>query len=101
MLINGEHEAGEEADTVIMSYKKRPLDRVLPVGGGPWPDDERPPGRQVVILIDTSGSMHGASLDQAKESLLMALGSLQPSDRFNVIPMPASAAAGITCERPR
>ncbi len=45
--------------------------------------EQRP--RELVLVIDTSGSMHGASLEQARESLLMALGSLSPDDRFNVI----------------
>nr|WP_284500120.1 marine proteobacterial sortase target protein [Microbulbifer sp. GX H0434] len=41
--------------------------------------------REVVYVIDTSGSMGGNSIRQAKESLLMALSRLQPGDRFNVI----------------
>lgn len=41
--------------------------------------------REVVYVIDTSGSMGGNSIRQAKESLLLALSRLQPEDRFNVI----------------
>ena len=41
--------------------------------------------REVVFVIDNSGSMGGASIQQAKASLLYALGRLQPGDRFNVI----------------
>lgn len=41
--------------------------------------------RDVVFIIDTSGSMAGTSIQQAKASLLMALERLQPQDRFNVI----------------
>lgn len=44
----------------------------------------RPP-RELVFVIDTSGSMHGASMDQAKAALSMALSRLRPEDRFNVI----------------
>jgi len=44
----------------------------------------RPP-RELVFVIDTSGSMHGASLAQAKSALAMALSRLRPDDRFNVI----------------
>lgn len=47
------------------------------------PDSERP--REVVFVIDTSGSMHGASLDQAKSALQLALSRLHPRDRFNII----------------
>jgi Ca-activated chloride channel family protein len=41
--------------------------------------------REVVFVIDNSGSMAGASMDQAKAALTMALGRLGPADAFNVI----------------
>ena len=41
--------------------------------------------REVVFVIDNSGSMGGTSMVQAKASLVYALGRLQPNDRFNVI----------------
>jgi Ca-activated chloride channel homolog len=41
--------------------------------------------REIVFVIDNSGSMGGISMVQAKASLLYALGRLKPSDRFNVI----------------
>lgn len=41
--------------------------------------------RELVFIIDTSGSMHGVSLDQAREALGQALQSLQPGDYFNVV----------------
>ncbi|MBR0757231.1 marine proteobacterial sortase target protein [Bradyrhizobium jicamae] len=46
---------------------------------------ERPMPREVIFVIDNSGSMGGTSIIQAKASLLYALGRLQPNDRFNVI----------------
>jgi Ca-activated chloride channel family protein len=65
---------------------------------------ERPLPREVVFVIDNSGSMGGTSIIQAKASLLYALGRLQPSDRFNVIrfddtmdvlfPTPVAATSG-------
>ncbi|MBI5612855.1 MAG: marine proteobacterial sortase target protein [Gammaproteobacteria bacterium] len=44
-----------------------------------------PTPREAVFVIDVSGSMQGASIDQAKQALLLALGRLKPHDRFNVI----------------
>jgi Ca-activated chloride channel homolog len=41
--------------------------------------------REMIFIIDTSGSMAGASLTQAKSALSMAISRLQPTDRFNVI----------------
>jgi Ca-activated chloride channel homolog len=41
--------------------------------------------REVVFVIDNSGSMGGTSIIQAKASLLYGLEHLKPADRFNVI----------------
>jgi Ca-activated chloride channel family protein len=41
--------------------------------------------REVIFVIDTSGSMAGESIDQARESLMFALDRLTPMDRFNII----------------
>ena len=41
--------------------------------------------RDVVLVIDTSGSMAGAPLTQAREALAIAVRRLGPQDRFNLI----------------
>ena len=41
--------------------------------------------RDMMFVIDTSGSMQGTSIDQAKASLKRALGGLRAQDRFNII----------------
>ncbi len=41
--------------------------------------------REAIFVVDTSGSMEGASLRQAKRALRLALDDLLPGDRFNVI----------------
>ncbi len=41
--------------------------------------------REITFVIDNSGSMDGASMPQAKDSLLYGLAQLKPTDRFNVI----------------
>jgi Ca-activated chloride channel family protein len=47
--------------------------------------EQTPLPREVVFVIDNSGSMGGTSIIQAKASLIYALGRLKPTDRFNVI----------------
>jgi len=42
-------------------------------------------GREVIYVIDTSGSMSGTSINQARRALSLALKRLHPDDRFNVI----------------
>ena len=41
--------------------------------------------REVVVILDISGSMAGASIVQAKKAVATALDSLRPIDRFNLI----------------
>ena len=41
--------------------------------------------RELILVIDTSGSMYGDALSQAKAAAQDALTRLKPSDRFNVI----------------
>ncbi len=41
--------------------------------------------REVIFVIDNSGSMGGTSIREAKASLIDALGRLKAEDRFNVI----------------
>ncbi len=51
------------------------------------PDDARPfaaEPREAIYVIDTSGSMGGPSIAQAKAALKDALGRLTSADRFNV-----------------
>ncbi|WP_340115649.1 marine proteobacterial sortase target protein [Pelagibius sp. 7325] len=72
--------------------------------GAPAPLSSPALPREVIFVIDTSGSMHGASIDQAKTALITALKRLNPEDRFNVIqfnnqthalfPHPAAASVG-------
>ncbi len=44
-----------------------------------------PVARETIFVIDTSGSMSGTSIEQAKAALLLALNRLTAQDRFNVI----------------
>ena len=56
--------------------------------------------REVIFVIDTSGSMHGASIAQAKEALELAIRRLTPADSFNVIEFNSYARALFSQARP-
>jgi Ca-activated chloride channel family protein len=56
---------------------------VLPPPAAPVTPDRLP--REVVFVLDHSGSMAGASMEQAKAALKLALARLLPSDSFNVV----------------
>jgi Ca-activated chloride channel family protein len=51
---------------------------------GPAVERSRLP-REIVYVVDTSGSMAGASIEQARRALLLALERLRSDERFNVI----------------
>jgi Ca-activated chloride channel family protein len=50
-----------------------------------WPDRQIA-RREITFVLDTSGSMAGDKIDQAKGALRFFLSSLRPEDRFNVVP---------------
>ena len=41
--------------------------------------------REMVFVVDTSGSMHGQSIEQAKKALFYALSLLDSDDSFNIV----------------
>src|SRR5262249_22445492 len=41
--------------------------------------------RDMVLVLDTSGSMQGVKIEQAKKALKFCLGNLKPQDRFGLI----------------
>jgi Ca-activated chloride channel family protein len=47
--------------------------------------------RETIFIIDSSGSMEGASMNQAKAALLLALDDLKAGDKFNVIDFDSEA----------
>jgi len=49
--------------------------------------------REVIFVIDTSGSMNGYSMDAAKEALLAGVNDLESGDTFNIIQFDSEASA--------
>lgn len=47
--------------------------------------DARIPGREYIFIVDVSGSMFGFPLEISKKLLRNLIGSLRPSDKFNVL----------------
>jgi len=60
------------------------------------PDVERDAprsAREIIFVIDTSGSMGGPPIEQARRALALALGRLEPRDRFNIVAFASEARA--------
>ena len=56
---------------------------VMPPDQEEWPAASMP--RETIFIIDTSGSMHGVSIEQAKRAVQLALKGMKTTDLFNVI----------------
>ena len=56
--------------------------------------------REAIYVIDTSGSMSGTSIAQAREALGLAIDGLSPEDRFNIIEFNSYARALFNEARP-
>ncbi len=105
---NGRYEVSLSAGTVAMDHDFellwRPVPSAVPramsfvetIAGKPYyllmvmpPDATELPTatmpRETIFVIDTSGSMHGVSMQQAKTAVQLALKGLKPADRFNII----------------
>jgi len=58
------------------------------------------PPRDLVLVIDTSGSMSGRSIEQARQAVRVALESLRPIDRINLARFADSAGSLFPTVRP-
>ena len=78
--------AGKKIEDAVLTHRSekggfftmilQPPDRVAP-------EDVTP--KELVFVLDTSGSMHGFPIEKAKETMKLALDNLYPSDTFNLI----------------
>ena len=66
---------------------------VPPAAGAAESDAHQRLPRETILIVDTSGSMQGAPMQQAKLALEYALGTLRPGDRFNILEFNSSTIA--------
>ncbi len=64
------------SDHYLMLMATPPSDEVFKKANTP---------REVIFVIDSSGSMMGSSMSQASKALMQAVNRLKPTDRFNII----------------
>jgi Ca-activated chloride channel family protein len=81
--------AGTEPAAAVFTESRGGTDysllMVMPPQPGGGAIAAAPLPRETVFIIDTSGSMQGLSIAQAKEALLTGLATLSSRDRFNVV----------------
>jgi len=67
---------GSQPTAGFFTFILQPPDRIY--------DDDTTP-RELVFVLDTSGSMHGFPIEKAKEAMALALANLRKHDTFNLI----------------
>jgi Ca-activated chloride channel family protein len=77
----------EDLGVNLLSYKDRDEDGffMLLVAPKVEVDDVEVVAKDVILVLDTSGSMEGEKIDQAKEALLFVLDNLNQEDRFSIV----------------
>ena len=77
----------EDLGVNLLSYKERDEDGffMLLVAPKVEVDEAQVVAKDVILVLDTSGSMEGEKLDQVKDALRFVLDNLNPEDRFNIV----------------
>lgn len=94
------HEPGAGLFSETIDGDPYALLTIMPPTADGLPEDAMPLPREVIFIVDTSGSMEGGSIDQAAAALDLALGRLRPEDRFNVIRFSDQATPVFTRPQP-
>jgi len=76
----------------VLSYRKGEEDGYFMLLLSPGELENKAIGKDIVFVIDTSGSMSGEKLKQAKSALKFCLNNLGKDDRFNIV----SFATGVS-----
>ncbi len=77
----------EKVGLNLLSYKEEGQDGFFLLLAAPnvEVDEEEIVARDVILVLDTSGSMNGEKIDQAREAARFVLDHLNPLDRFAII----------------
>lgn len=80
------HVAGAKIEDAVLTHRGEKdgyFTLILQPPGRVTPSEVTP--KELVFVLDTSGSMHGFPMDKSKEVMRMALASMNPQDTFNII----------------
>ena len=91
--LNWAPDFGSSPESTLMSWDGGDAIYALLLLAPPLAEAIEPQPREVVFVIDTSGSMEGASIEQARSALVQGLAHLGPEDHFNLIEFNSDARA--------
>jgi Ca-activated chloride channel family protein len=75
----------EDLGLNILCYRKPPEDGYFMLLLSPGQIENRTLDKDIIFVLDTSGSMQGKKIKQAKDALKFCIHSLREGDRFNII----------------
>ena len=84
---------GTAPESTLTTYDGGDAVYALMLLSPPLPEALEPQPREVVFIIDTSGSMEGTSIEQAQAALVQGLARLGPDDMFNLVEFDSDADA--------
>lgn len=99
-LLEWQPAAGRQPTAALLTEEKGDERYLLLMLQGPAARPEGHVPREMVYILDVSGSMAGPSIVQAKAALRQGLQKLTPADTFNVIVFNNSAQAFFPSPRP-
>jgi Ca-activated chloride channel family protein len=82
--------AGEEVPAGLIAYRTPGQDGFFMLWLSPPLREEAVVDKDVVLVLDTSGSMAGVKIEQAKAALRFVLNRLNPGDRFTIVDFSSS-----------
>ena len=96
-IVNGERRGSPEEPQRMADWEETSLGPILPVNSDPELYLQEPPQRDILIIIDTSGSMGGGRLAQAKSVSNEIVTQLRSVDTIKIVPF--ASFAGTPFER--
>ncbi len=76
----------EDIGLNLLSYKEAEQDGFFMLLAAPSVAVEEVIAKDVILVMDTSGSMEGEKMAQAQEAARYVVAHLNPEDRFNIVP---------------
>lgn len=90
-IVNGAQRGSIEDSQLIADWEETVVGPILPVSSDSAQYVAEPPKRDVLIVIDTSGSMVGERMATARIAAKKVLESLRPLDSVTILPFSSSA----------
>ena len=75
----------EDIGLNLISYKEAGQDGFFVLLAAPSVETTQVVAKDVILVLDTSGSMEGEKMAQAKEAAVYVVEHLNPQDRFNIV----------------